>query len=259
MNKKVILLGLPGLYQNWLMGAVDPASTLQLHGTQNFFCPKSIVKWVIKINLNQYPVASDETIVINLVVNKENMPWYLYNLFEKTYDIKIMIDNFIEDLMIKGNQFSIFEFFKKDLQEINLTDENEVINYFYKFFQNKTNFLYENVIIKNPNYVNIEFDDFNNPILLKEKLSIIPNFNNDHFDKLYSQLCSRNKRYLNRKKDFIYKLENKLPLDIIESGYVGSLASEILNKQLPWGDRNLRNLILKNKFVEICALAKTVC
>jgi len=54
----IILLGLPGLYQNWLMAAVDPTSKVQLHGDQNFFCSHSRVKWVIKPGLVDYPVAS---------------------------------------------------------------------------------------------------------------------------------------------------------------------------------------------------------
>jgi hypothetical protein len=43
-----VLLGMPGLYQNWVMAAVDPNSKFQLHGEQNFFCSKSKVKWLIK-------------------------------------------------------------------------------------------------------------------------------------------------------------------------------------------------------------------
>lgn len=254
----VILLGLPGLYQNWLMAAVDKDSYLQLHGDKNFFCSKSIVKWMIKNELNDYPVASNDLLVLNLVVKEHNMPWYLYNLFEKTYDIKIMIDTFVEDLMDKGDQFSIFAGFKRNLSKLNFNDQNEVIFYFYDFFVSKDHSLYKDCQTKSSSYINIEYDDFNQKEVLIKKLSAVPTFSESHFENLHNQLVERNQRYLNRKKDFITKLENNIPLDVLELGYVGYLVNKIYNKDPQWKNENIRNATLKYKINEIIDAAKTL-
>lgn len=257
--KNIVLLGLPGLYQNWLMAAVDPHSKLQLHGTQNFFCAKSVVKWVIKIQIEDYPEADEDLIVLNLAVHEKNMPWYLYNLFEKTYDINVRIDSFVEDIIDKGTKFSIFNLFRDKILQIDYRDQNEIIYFFYKFFVDKDSFLYKYCPVKNNKYINIEYDDFGDPALLQQKLSSIPNFSEDHFNKLYESLAARNQRYLNRKQDFLEKLEKNTQLDVIELGYVGSLVAKLYNKDINWKDEKIRNQVLKHRLPEIKDLALSLC
>lgn len=255
----IVLLGLPGLYQNWLMAAVDPNSKVQLHGDQNFFCSKSCVKWRIKPGTVEYPVANDQLIILNLYVKEQNFPWYLYNLFEKTYDIRIMIDNFVDDLLAKGDQFEIFNHFKSMLLEIDYKDNNQVIDFFYHLFLNKNGYLAKDTQFVHESYINIEFDDFNRPLLLEQKFSVIPEFDSKHFSTLYKTLVDRNQRYLNQKKNFLTKLENCQELDIIETAYVGKLASMLFNKTLEWHKPSVRNIIIKHKTKEISDLAKELC
>ena len=257
----IILLGLPGLYQNWLMAAVDPTSKVQLHGDQNFFCAQSRVKWLIKPTLIDYPIASKDLTVINLVVNKNNFPWYMYNLYEKTYDIKIMIDNFVEDIIEKGNKFSIFEDTKTVLTDSfdSITRDN-VIQYFYQLFRTDNHYLQVATREIRDNYINIEFDDFNHVDLLISKLKSIEGFSQDHFKSMHDILVARNLRYLNKKKEFLSRLvEDTNNLDIIELAYTGKLASIILNKELNWADPRVRNSIMKYKIQDIHDLAKEMC
>lgn len=255
----IVLLGLPGLYQNWLMAAVDPNSKAQLHGDQNFFCAQSRVKWIIKPGLQEYPVASDQLTVINLCVSEQNFPWYLYNLFEKTYDIKIMIDSFVDDLLSKGDKFVQFEEFKNLISAIDYTDPNNVIKFFYELFYAKTHYLYRVCQASGIDYINIEFDDFNHLSALTKKLSTVPGFDPAHCETMYKSLSARNQRYLNRKKDFLTKLENNMPLDVIELGYIGSLAAQIFNKKIDWGNPTVRESIMKYKIKEVRDLAKALC
>jgi len=257
----IVLLGLPGLYQNWLMSAVDPNSKVQLHGKQNFFCSQSRVKWVIKTGLADYPVASDDLTVINLIVNENNFPWYMYNLYEKTYDIKIMIATFAKDIIEKGDKFSIFNDIKNDLlyQFDDLHDDN-LIEYFYKLFRSNNHYLHTATREYRDNYINIEFDDFAQPDLLANKLRCVPGFDLTHFSSLYKLLVDRNSKYLNKKKDFHSRLANLcLDYDIIETAYIGKLASVIFNKELDWSNPIVRQTVLKHKHHEISDLARELC
>lgn len=257
----IVLLGLPGLYQNWLMAAVDPSSKVQLHGEQNFFCSQSQVKWVIKPGLSNYPVASDELTVLNLVVNENNFPWYMYNLYEKTYDIKIMIDTFATDIVEKGDKFSIFNDTKNDLlYHYGHPNNDNLIEYFYNLFQTNNHYLHTATRESRTNYINIEFDHFTQPDLLSNKLSRVSGFDLTHFSSAYKLLVDRNSRYLNKKKDFHSRLANLcLDYDIIETAYIGKLASVVFNKKLDWGNPTVRQTILKHKHQEISDLAKELC
>lgn len=255
----IFLLGLPGLYQNWLMAAVDPTSVFQLHGTKNFFCSKSIVKWQVKVSLEDYSFIGAGDTVINLLVHENNIPWYLYNLFEKTYDIKVQIDNFYIDLQNKASKFTLFAEFKKELEHYHVHTHDQLVHYFYKMFVDKTNFLYKYVSLYDNKFINIEYDNFTQPILLKNKLSVVPNFNSEHFDNLYKILLERNQRYLNRKQDFLSKLKNKQELDVVELGYVGKLVHDMYNKDLDWSSSALRSSILKHKNLEILQYAQNNC
>lgn len=257
---KIVLLGLPGLYQNWLMSAVDPASQMQLHGDQNFFCSKSQVKWMIKPGLSDYPIASNDLVVLNLYVNKHNFPWYLYNLFEKTYDIKIMIDSFVTDIIEKGDKFSIFDDVKNDLLNYHSVNKDNVIHYFYRLFSEDQHYLHTATRKVDPAYINIEFDDFTNPDTLKDKLQAVDIFDPAHFDSVYPVLVSRNQRYLNKKKEFLQKLKaEEQSYDIIETAYIGALAGTIFKNNLNWQSEPFRNSIIKHKIKEISDLAQSLC
>ena len=100
-------------------------------------------------------------------------------------------------------------------------------------------------------YINIEYSDFNDPTILKEKLSVIPVFNSNHFDNLYQLLAKRNQRYLNRKIDFVNKLNQNQSFDLIEEAYIGIIASKIHGKKLNWKDQRVRKAILSYKLGEV--------
>lgn len=258
----IVLLGLPGLYQNWLMAAVDPTSKVQLHGDQNFFCSQSRVKWLIKPGMVDYPVASNELTVLNLYVKEQNFPWYMYNLFEKTYDIKVMIDSFATDIVEKGDRFSIFNDIKIDLlTEYTTVDNDAAIHYFYRLFIEDQHYLHTATRQVNSAYINIEFNEFNDPNILKNKLQAVNIFDPLHFDSLYPLLLNRNQRYLNKKKEFLQKLNTAVQsYDIIETAYIGALATRLFGgKLLEWMSEPLRNSIIKHKIKEISDLAKELC
>lgn len=259
---KIVLLGLPGLYQNWLMSAVDPNSKMQLHGDQNFFCAQSQVKWLIKTGLVDYPTASDDLTVLNLYVKEKNFPWYMYNLFEKTYDIRVMIDSFTTDIVEKGDKFVIFHDTKNDLLAgYAAINQNTVIHYFYNLFCENQHYLHTATQKIDPAYINIEFDDFTDPDILKNKLQSVSIFDTAHFDLLYTVLVNRNQRYLNKKKEFLQKLEQaEQSYDIIETAYIGALASQVFDgKRLNWMNESVRNSIIKHRIKEISDLAKELC
>ena len=255
-----VLIGLPGLYQNWLMAAVDTNSKLQLHGDRNFFCSSSRVKWIIKLGLDEYPVASNELIVLNLYVNTKNIPWYLYNLFEKTYDIKVMVDNLVDDLIEKGDKFTPFKLFKNKIVEIDTLNFDTAVAFFYDYFKQQNDYLFTVLPRVHENYINIEYDDFSDRERLAGILSLYPEFNIDHYNSLYTMMAERNLRYLNRKNDFITKFDQTNSFDIIELGYIGYLADKILNKELDWANPKLRNSLLKSKAAkEIKDFAVSMC
>lgn len=241
------------------MAAVDPDSRVQLHGKQNFFCSKSKVKWLIKPGMSVYPTADAASTIINLCVNEHNFPWYLYNLFEKTYDIKIMVDSLVQDLLDKGDKFTIFDEFKNLLLQIDHQNTNAVINLFYQLFLKNNYYLCKTAAFTDPSYINIEYNDFLNQNTLVEKFKNIPGFDLDHFNLLYQQLVERNQRYFNRKQDYLNKLAGSQDLDIIELAYTGKLASMLYHKPIDWVNPKFRMAVLKTKKNELYALAKKMC
>ena len=48
MNK-IKLLGLPGLYQNWIMSAIDPSSCVNVSLASNFITHSTQVTWIKKL------------------------------------------------------------------------------------------------------------------------------------------------------------------------------------------------------------------
>jgi len=254
----MILIGLPGLYQNWLMAAADPTSSIQTHGDYNFFCSQSRFTWVIKNIYTEYPNADNQT-VINMYVKQENIPWYLYNMFEKTYDIRVMVDNLVNDLLDKGEQFSVFNQFRDSLLKLDYSNVNEVIGLFYYYFSTQDHIFYKMLPYKQDNYINIEYDDFSDPAKLIDLLTDVPNFDVAHFSNMYEKLVATNSRYLNRKKNFVDRLLAHSELDIIETAYLGTVAKKLIGKNLDWQDPIVRRNIMKIKQKEIQDFAQSLC
>jgi len=244
------LFGLPGLYQNWLMAAVDKDSNLQTHGDRNFFCAKSKVNWLIKTDITEFPKDTTNLTVLNLYVDPQNMPWYMYNLFEKTYDIKVMVDNLVDDLLEKGHKFKVFEEFRTSLLKIEYRNIDDVIGLFYYYFQTQDHWLYKLLPYTQDNFINIEYNDFSHRDVLESKLEKFPGFDHDYFASAYHLLSSRNQRYLNRKQNFIKKFDTDRNFDIIETAYIGTLYSLVSNNEANWKDPRLRRAVLNSKQIE---------
>ena len=205
------------------------------------------------------PEPSENSTIINLYVKEHNFPWYLYNLFEKTYDIKIMIDTLVQDLLNNGDKFTIFAEFKNLLLQIDHKDNNAVINLFYLLFLENKYYLCKTAELTNPSYINIEYDDFLDRACLLEKLKHVPGFDSNHFNLLYQQLVDRNQRYFTRKQDYLDKLAGTQNFDLIELAYTGKLASMLYGKQIDWINPKFRMAVLKSKQNELCDLAKKMC
>jgi len=257
----VTLLGLPGLYQNWLRAALDPDSVVHLHGEQNFLCNQSQVAWLQKIGLEQYPVADEHNIVVNVYVNNDNFVWYLYNFFEKTFDINIQVSHLIDDLLGKGDSWYLYREFKNGyLQYLQSTSgefKNSIdidILFFYRVIQYGEDFVMLTKFTNTPvdGYINIEYNDFSDVDLLVEKLNTIPFFNEEHFRRLYESLYSRNKIYLNRKETLLNKLKNnQFNFDILETAYIGAVFSQMNKKEVSWHNPKVRQAVLKHKSNEL--------
>lgn len=257
----MILLGLPGLYQNWSMAAADPTSKSQTHGDYNFFCSKSRFKWLVKNNLSQFP-DGNTNIVVNLYVKRENIVWYLYNMFEKTYDIRIMVDNLVQDLIDKGHNFLLHNNFRLSMLKINHNDMNEVIDFFTKYFycpEPADQEVFRVIGHTDDKYINVEYDMFSHPSKLKEVLSAVPDFDAEHFDNMYAMLLKTNKRYLNRKQDFLAKFDNDQNFDVLELAFIGCMLSTMQGKLVNWHNPKLREQILKIKSKEIKDFAQSLC
>ena len=88
-----VILGLPGMYQNWLSAALDPESRFEQQGA-NFLTHHSRVPWLAKIETQTPPPAD---CVINMCVGYHNLVWYLHNYLEKTDAIGIRANYLVED------------------------------------------------------------------------------------------------------------------------------------------------------------------
>lgn len=244
MLNSIALLGLPGLYQNWLMSALDKDSQLTIITERNFEYQGSIFKWYIKDQPNLKLESYDY--VINLYVKEENFVWFLYNFLEKTCEIGIMVDDLLNSLYTKGVGTIAFDQLVKHLtSSYNITSEsskdyckNAAIEYFYLLLIEKNSQFKIIAAHTNDQYINIEYDDFNEVDVLVDKLKRLPVFNLKHFLKCYKKLNETNVRFLKRKEEFKNKIEN---FDILETSYLGYLISSKSGEQLDWFNSNLRN------------------
>lgn len=102
MNKLCVLLGLPGLYQNWMQAALDSTSKVQFSVDSNFISYSKTVQLRQKLEINIQDFKNQDTPVINTYVAPENFAWYLYNFLEKTDAIGISVNSLHKDLFIKA-------------------------------------------------------------------------------------------------------------------------------------------------------------
>ena len=208
-----VLLGLPGLYQNWLMTVLDPEAAYYCNGS-NFKYDSDDIKWLSKnyeyqSNPDFIRSMSDSTI-INLYVDEKNFIWYLQNFIGKTDEIFLDLDNLLDELESKAPGTKAFDNFYHhfiDTYEIKSDTALDIkidslIEYLYLSLVLPDNRLKQISMLKFdlPNITNIEYEDFNDIHKLRSKLSLVSNLDLSSFDDKHQQLQDKNHLYLNQRK-----------------------------------------------------------
>jgi hypothetical protein len=258
------IIGLPGLYQNWLISALDPDSKFQLTSQHNFECTRSRCTWIKKNDID-FVTAEFPNSTVNTYVCDENFVWYLYNFFEKTNGVEIYIDSFLEHIESKAIGTVAFNFLFNHLyKHYNFADytnheyrTNSAIEYFYFLLLDTKNKFKTQSRFTHPQFVNIEYLDFENSTILKNKLSHLELFDSTYFDHMYSLLHQRNLKYLSMRKNFINKvLANDRKFDILETAYIGKLLTT--GEPLDWFNSQLREDNINNQWAKICNLVSNL-
>ena len=259
------VLGLPGLYQNWLTAVIDPISKFMFQGSNNFIALNHQVNWVKKMTIDFDHDNFHGHDVINCYVRNENFVWYLYNFLEKTDGVGICIDSLIIDLFSKAPGTVAFDQLLKhliDTYELHIwTDSayhhNACIEYFYFVLLENTSKFKKFTAHHDDKFLNIEYNDFNSSKKLIECLQCLPTFDLTRFDNMYKLLCHRNSRYLTRQQQFLSKLNsNTVEFDILEWAYIGVLLYWQDGVILDWFNVDVRQNILKNHRSDLCIYAK---
>lgn len=260
MTSKIILLGVPGLYQNWLRAAVDPASTYTLSYDHNFLSTSNSVTLISKLTTN---IDSINGTVINTTVSDRNFVWFLYNYFEKTSGIGVKINNLIAELTTKA-YLSVP--YTEMLDHINSSYKitssstpdyiyNSFIEYFY-FNLIKPSIFRQKLSDSRNGFIDVEYDDFSNQDRLIEKFSMLPKFNADHFIRHHKLLVERNEPYLNKKAAFLVKIKERANnFNILELSYIGALLYWNDKIELDWFNREFRMQALSDRHNDIYELA----
>jgi hypothetical protein len=267
MSVDTTLLGLPGLYQNWLLSALDTTAISSHDGAHNFISHSHKIKWLLKMDtdLSTVPTLTRTHKVINSYVTDENFVWYLYNFLEKTDGVGILIDNLISDLFSKAPGTIAFDGLLKHLVDsYQLTAEhdrtymnNAAIENFYHLLINRDSQFKLKTSFVGSDCVNIEYRDFENIDTLISKLGSVNGFDEAHFRSKHQQLISRNTNYIHRQQNFINKLDSQEPkFDILETAYIGWLIWKLIPETLDWFNTDLRESKIKTHWSEICNLAK---
>ena len=249
------------------MTTMDPNGEFRFHGDKNFIYTKTDVKWIVKTltSVADYPTPTPNLIVVNTYVKPSNLVWYLYQFFEKTFDINISIDHFAEDLIEKGNRWALFEKLRDDLVyqypsiKYGTDTTNQAMLYIYHNLLKEHNTstsaaatVRRRALYCNDTYLNIEYSDFYNKEILASKLSSIPNFNETRFEEMYKILVARNTRFFTRYQSFIDKLSSPdSNFNVLELAYIGILAEQHFNKPIEWDNEPFRKMILKHKLHSI--------
>lgn len=267
MTDHVALLGLPGLYQNWLYSALDASAQVRMSGDNNFISRPGKIKWFYKMktDLTQLPGLMQTSMVINSYVLDENFVWYLYNFLEKTDGVGILIDNLTSDLFSKAQGTVAFDGLLKHLVDnYQLSSDqdptylnNAVIENFYLMLIDQDTEFKTKVWYHRSGCINIEFRDFENCDVLISKLDKVPGFDLSYFKDRYRHLVARNHRYFTRQKNFINKLNSDdNHFDILETAYIGWLLWKLSPVQLDWFNAEIRKSSMENNWDSICNLAK---
>jgi hypothetical protein len=267
MSDHVVLLGLPGLYQNWLLSALDVSAQVRMSGEHNFVSHSGKIKWFLKMgtDLGQIPELMQTSMVINSYVLDENFVWYLYNFLEKTDDVGILVDNLPSNLFSKAQGTVAFDGLLKHLvdnyqlssaQDLSYLNNAAIENFYLMLidqdgkFKIKTRYYH-------PGCINVEFRDFENYDVLASRLDQVPGFDLSYFEHRYQHLVARNYRYLTRQKTFIDRLNsNDNDFDILETAYIGWLLWKLSPVRLDWFNTKIRKSSMENNWDKICNLAK---
>jgi hypothetical protein len=262
---KIKLLGLPGLYQNWIMSAIDSSSKVVLRHDSNFITYSTEVIWIKKIDHTLTEALPGP--VVNCWIHNENFVWYLYNFLEKTDGVGIQVESLVDDLFNKSAGTIAFDMLLKHFvgaYNINQLSEHEyvrnaTIEYFYFLLCDQKGKFKTQTQYTHNNFINLEYNEFGDKKILIDKLSTLPNFNLDHFENQYHQLSVRNVRYINKRRTFIEKfLNHSTDFDILELSYIGYLVDNITGTPVDWFNSDVRekNMIIhKNK---ICKLLNSM-
>lgn len=259
------VLGLPGLYQNWLAAVIDPTSKFVFQGSKNFIALDHHVNLVIKGTIDFDHNNFHDQDIINCYVRNENFVWYLYNFLEKTDDVGICVDSLIDDLFNKAPGTVAFDQLLQHLIDTyNLhtwTDieyhHNACIEYFYFVLLENTSKFKKFTAHHDNKFLNIEYNDFNSSQTLIECLQHLPTFDLSRFDAMYELLCNRNSRYLTRQQQFLSKLNSQaVDFDILEWAYIGVLLYWQDGTILDWFNVDVRQNVLKNHRNDLCIYAK---
>ena len=250
MTKSVCLLGLPGLYQNWLISAIDKNSTVKELSLHNFDTKSTLVEWLKKIDTNLTNLPNLP--IVNCYVNDKNFVWYLYNFLEKTDSIGIQVSNLQEDFFRLSQGTIAFDFMLNHfVTTYNITPETDIstinnmlIEYFYFLLINEqTNFKKQSSATVT-GAINIEYNDFNNVDKLIKLLSPLQ-IDIDHLTKRHQQLYLRNQRYIDKPNTFVVNYNN-MCLDILEIAYVGYLITKNTNVgTLDWYNTRVRDSFIE--------------
>ena len=250
MTISACLLGLPGLYQNWLIGAIDQNSTVKEIALHNFDTHSESVVWLKKLDTNLDNLPNQP--VINCYVKDKNFVWYLYNFLEKTDGVGIQINNLQDDFFRLSQGTVAFNFMLKHFVTTynvtpdidTLTVNNMLIEYFYFLLINEQTYFKKQSKATIANAINIEYSDFANVDNLIKLLSPL-HLDNAHLKNRYQKLYLRNQRYIDKPNAFVVNYNNKC-LDILETAYIGYLITKNTDlEKLDWFNTEVREHYIK--------------
>lgn len=267
MTNQIALLGLPGLYQNWLQSVLgSPAATI-LEGNHNFITHTLSNTRFKKIDFDLSGISdltSKYNFVVNTYVIEQNFVWYLYNFLEKTDNVGIFVDNFVENLFTKSKGTVAFDgllnYLITSYQLTNKHDHqyifNAAVENFYLLLIDQVSKFKTQSCYTNPSLINIEYRDFEDFKLLDSKINQLPGYDQNHTEASYSQLVNRNTRFLTKQQTFIAKLKSgNNEFDILELAYIGWLLWKLSPERLDWFNEKIRNKSIQNHYIELCSLA----
>jgi hypothetical protein len=259
----ISILGLPGLYQNWLRATLDPDSQFSISHKINFNTHKSTVNWYKKLETDIDSIDQD-SIVINTYVADRNFVWYLYNFLEKTDAVNIKVESLVEDLKSKAVGTMAFDtLLTHFVESYNLNSHpdieyknNAAIEYFYFLLLDQDSRFKKITSLTNSKFINIEYLDFSNYDILKQKLLLIECIDLIHVDKMYQLLQQENLPYLKRQHNFLKKLKsNHKDFDILEQSYIGALLTWQSGIVYDWFNPDVRSAAIADQWNKICDTA----